>query len=247
MKMSLNVEKRFVECCDKYAGSKLILSGPALTELLRLIANEPKIYTVLESAAKGFNFRKEFESAQIRTSAGYTLRLPQNKFALIALVASILYSIDNGSISILDFLEKFFPNPDGVKEAFPLMGKSLIEPFRDAVISVMRGEAVKEEETNALNALNDEPSVKIPDGVVVQGGMILRSMNKLIMEDGSIESYIKNEYLEIIDGAIHSLEVKDVKLVRAFYVAMRHVFANMRVMQARLRELEACYKLYLIM
>ena len=245
--MSETVEKKFIACCDKYASSKLILSGQVLGELLRLIANEPELYAVLETSAKGFNFRQEFESAQIKTNMGYMLRLPQNKHALIALVASILYSIDSNSISVLDFLEKFYPSPDGVKESFPLMAQGLIVPFKNAVVSVMRGEESRREEVEALDAINDEPSVKMPNGVVVQGGMILRSMNKLIIEDGSIESRIKNEYLEILDGAIHALEIKDVKLVRSFYTAMRYVFADRRALSARLRELESCYRLYLIM
>ncbi len=245
--MSDTVQKRFAEACDKYASSKLILADRALSELLRLIANEPDVYGVLETAAKDFHFRQEFESAQIQTASGYQLRLPQNRYALIALVASILYSFDNGSISVLDFLEKFFPTDDGVKASFPVFTEEVIIPFRDAVISVMNGEEVRREDSATLNALNDEPSIVMPDGVVVHGGMILRSMNKLIIEDGSIESAIKNAYLDILDGAIHALEIKDVKLVRSFFVAMCFVFEDMRAMQARLKELESCYHLYMIM
>ncbi|MBQ2714711.1 MAG: hypothetical protein IJF76_03680 [Clostridia bacterium] len=245
--MSAMVEKKFIACCDKYASSKLILSGPILGELLRLIANEPELYAVLETSAKDFNFRKEFESAQIKTNSGYMIRLPQNKRALIALVASILYSFDNNSISILDFLDKFFPSTDGVKESYPVFAREIVIPFRDAVVSVLRGEASQGVEVETLEAINEEPAVRMPNGVVVQGGMILRSMNKLVMEDGSIESRIKNEYLEIIDGAIHALEIKDVKMVRSFFIAMRYVFADRRALQARLRELLSCYKLYMIM
>ena len=245
--MSETVIRNFAEACDKYASSKLILADRALGELLRLIANEPDVYAVLESSAKGFHFRQEFESAQIKTATGYQLRLPQSKHALIALVASILYSFDNGSISVLDFLEKFYPHPDGVKESFPVFTKEIVIPFRDAVISVMKGGAIKEEKSTALNGYHDMPTPIMPDGVVVQGGMILRSMNKLIIENGSIESTIKNAYLEIIDGAIHALEIKDIKLVKSFFMAMCFVFEDMRALQSRLKELESCYRLYMIM
>ena len=51
--MSEKVEKKFVECCNRYASSKLILSGQVLGELLCLIANEPELYAVLETSAKG--------------------------------------------------------------------------------------------------------------------------------------------------------------------------------------------------
>ena len=242
--MSIRVESKFISCCDQYASSKLILSNQALTQLLRLIASENELFSVLEKCAKGFNFKEEFQNAQINTGSGYVFRLPSNKKALVALVASLLYSFDNGSISILDFLEKFYPHADGVKDSFPLMTKAIIIPFRDAVIGIIRGE---EEESEEEIVEEVESVEKVPDGAVANGSTILRSLSKLVLEDGSLERDIKAKLLDVIDGALHSLEIRDVKLIRSFYTALTIIFEGERKAQAKLNDLYSCYKIYLVL
>lgn len=242
--MSLRVESKFVSACDSYANSKLILSNQALTSLLRLIAGENELFAVLEKCARDFNFKEEFQNAQINTGAGYVFRLPGSKKALVALVASLLYSFDNGSISILDFLEKFYPHADGVKDSFPLMTKAIIIPFRDAVLGLLRGE---EEEVEELTLDVEEKIERVPEGAVVHGSTILRSMSKLVLEDGSIEGSLKTKYLEIIDGALQALEIRDLKLIRSFFTALNLIFDGNRKAMAKVSDLYSCYKLYLLL
>lgn len=242
--MSLRVESKFVSFCDQYVNSKLILSNQALTSLLRLIASENELFAILEKCAKDFNFKEEFQNAQINTGTGYFFRLPGNKKALIALVASLLYSFDNGSISVLDFLEKFFPHADGVKDSFPIMTKAVIIPFRDAVVGMLRGE---EEQVEELVPEIQEKEERVPEGAVVHGSTILRSLSKLILEDGSIEKEVKLKCLEVLDGALHALEIKDAKLIRSFYSALTIIFEGERKAMAKLDDLYSCYKLYLIL
>lgn len=242
--MSLRVESKFVSFCDSYANSKLILSNQALTQLLRLIASENELFSVLEKCAKDFNFKEEFQNAQINTGTGYIFRLPGSKKALVALVASLLYSFDNGSISVLDFLEKFYPHADGVKDSFPLMTKAIILPFRDAVLGIMRGEQEEEIEVTAEEV---EKVERVPDGAVVHGSTILRSLSKLVLEDGSIDREMKGKYLEILDGALHALEIKDAKLIKSHFTALTLILGAHRNAFTKLRDLESCYKLYLVL
>lgn len=242
--MSLRVENKFVSFCEQYANCKLILSNQALTSLLRLVASENELFGVLETCAKDFNFKEEFKNAQIDTGAGHAFRLPGSKKALVALVASLLYSFDNGSISILDFLEKFYPHADGVKSSFPLMTKAIILPFRDAVLSMLRGE---EEQVEEFIPEAQEKEERVPEGAVVHGSTILRSLSKLILEDGSIDRDTKAKFLDVVDGALHALEIKDGKLIRSFFTALNIIFIDDRKAMAKLNDLYSCYKLYLIL
>ena len=242
--MSMQVENKFINCCNQYVNSKLILSNQALTSLLRLIASENELFAVLEKCARNFNFKEEFQNAQINTGTGYVFRLPSSKKALVALVASLLYSFDNNSISILDFLEKFYPHADGVKDSYPIMARAIVIPFRDAVVGMLRGEEEQVEDVVIQTEVNDE---RVPDGAVVHGSTILRSLSKLVLEDGSLEKEVKIKLLEVIDGSLHALEIKDAKLIRSFYTALTIIFEGERKAIAKLNDLYSCYKLYLIL
>lgn len=236
------IERKFADCCNRYASSKLILSTQPLQDLLKLLAGEKEIFSIIESSAKDFDFNAEFENAQIQTSTGFTLRLPKSQKALLAFVTTLLYSFDNGSISILDFLEKFYPTEDGVKSSFPLMCRAIVIPFRDTMISALRGEVEKEEEIEEVV----EKVSAVPDGAVAQGGRALRAIAKSILEEGSLTSKEKNELLTITDGALHALEIRDVKLVQSFLVALRLVLVELKGASAKLKDFESALKLYLI-
>lgn len=236
------IERKFADCCNRYASSKLILSTQPLQDLLKLLAGEKEIFSIIESSAKDFDFNEEFETAQIQTSTGFSLRLPKSQKALIAFVTTLLYSFDNGSISILDFLEKFYPTEDGVKSSFPLMCRAVVIPFRDTMISALRGEVEKEEEIEEVV----EKVSAVPDGAVAQGGRALRAIAKSILEEGSLTSKEKNELLTVTDGALHALEIRDIKLVQSFLVALRLLLEDIKGASAKLKDFESALKLYLI-
>lgn len=242
--MSERVEKRFINCCNAYMTSKLILSTQPLQDLLKLLAGERELFSVIESSAKDFDFNEEFASAQIETGSGAVLRLPRTNKALIAFVTTLLYSFDNGSISVLDFLEKFYPTEEGVKASFPVMCKAVILPFREAMLAQLRGEA-EEEEPEPEEIVQEKPS-PVPEGAVAQGGRALRALAKTILEDGSLTSSEKNDLLTVTDGALHALEIREVKLVKAFFVSLTILLKNVRGASQRLRDFESALKLYMI-
>ncbi len=243
--MSAVLERKFYDCCNKYASSKLILSTQPLQELLKLLAGDKELFRVIESSAKDFNFKEEFECAQIVTSSGSVLRLPKSQKTLIAFVTTLLYSFDSGNINLLDFLDTFYHTEEGVKASFPLMCNAVVIPFRDAVISALRGEYEEESALESEEIVEKEPA--IPDGAVAQGGRALRALAKSILEDGSLTSQEKNEYLSVADGALHALEIRDTKLVKAFNVALKHVLKNVKGAPARLKDFESALRLYLIL
>ena len=238
------IERKFVDCCNKYASSKLILSTQPLQDLLKVLAGEREIFSIIESSAKDFDFNEEFENAQIETSTGFMLRLPSSPKALIAFVTTLLYSFDNGSLSVLDFLEKFYPTEDGVKSSFPLMCKAVVIPYRDTIVSALRGEMSEEVESVEEEVV--EKVSAVPDGAVAQGGRALRSLAKSILEDGSLTSQEKNDLLTVTDGALHALEIREVKLVKSFFVALSVLLKGMKKESAKLKDFESALKLYLV-
>lgn len=242
--MSARVEQRFVDCCNRYISSKLILSTQPLQDLLKLLASEKELFAIIENAAKDFDFKEEYENAKIETSTGSVLRLPRSGKALIAFVTTLLYSFDSGSISVLDFLEKFYPSEEGVKGSFPIMCQAVIVPYRDIMVSALHGEQEEEEVLEAEEIVEKEPS--IPDGAVAQGGRALRALAKSILEDGSLTSQEKNDLLTVTDSALYALEIRDRKMVKAFNVALKHLLADVKGAPARLKDFESALKLYLI-
>ena len=241
--MSELVQKKFSDYCNKYASSKLILSTQPLQDLLKLLASEREIFAVIENSAKDFDFNAEFSNAQIETSTGSVLRLPKSPKALVAFVTTLLYSFDNGSINMLDFLEKFYPTEDGVKGSFPLMCRAVVVPFRDMMISMLRGDVEEVEEEVVEDT--EKPSA-VPDGAVAQGGRALRALAKTVLEDRSLIAQEKNDLLTVIDGALHSLEARDAKLVKAFLVALTYLVEDVKGASARLKDFESALKLYLV-
>ncbi len=240
--MSELAQRKFIDYCNKYASSKLILSTQPLQDLLKLLASERDIFAMIESSAKDFDFNEEFSNAQIQTSTGTILRLPKSPKALVAFVTTLLYSFDNGSINVLDFLEKFYPTEEGVKGSFPLMCKAVIIPFRDTMISMLRGEAEEVEEE--IEEVQDKCAV--PDGAVAQGGRALRALAKTILEDRALTSQEKNDLLTVTDGALHALEIRDAKLVKSFLVALGYLVEDVKGASARLKDFESSLKLYLV-
>lgn len=243
--MSTLTERKFSDYCDKYASSKLILSTQPLQDLLKFIAGDREIFAVIENCAKDFNFKEEFECAQITTSTGSILRLPNSKKTLIAFVTTLLYSFDSGNINLLDFLEKFYHAEEGVKQSFPLMCKAMVIPYKNAVISALRGEREEEEGQEIEEVTEKLP--QIPDGAVAQGGRALRAFAKTILEDGSLTSQEKNDYLAVADGALHALEIRNTKLVKSFFVALKYIAEDIKGGQSRLKDFESALKLYFVL
>lgn len=241
--MSETVQRKFIDYCNKYASSKLILSTQPLQDLLKLLASEKDIFAMIESSAKDFDFNEEFSNAQIQTSTGTVLRLPKSPKALVAFVTTLLYSFDNGSINVLDFLEKFYPTEEGVKGSFPIMCKAIIIPFRDTMISMLRGEAEEIEEE--IEEVQEKASA-VPDGAVAQGGRALRALAKTILEDRALTSQEKNDLLTVTDGALHALEIRDAKLVKSFLIALGYLVEDVKGASARLKDFESSLKLYLV-
>ena len=241
--MSELVQRKFTDFCNKYASSKLILSTQPLQDLLKLLAGEREVFAVIESSAKDFDFNEEYSNAQIETSTGSVLRLPKSPKALVAFVTTLLYSFDNGSINMLDFLEKFYPTEEGVKGSFPLMCRAIIIPFRDTMISMLRGEVEEQEEVT--EEVQEKVSA-VPDGAVAQGGRALRALAKTVLEDRSLTAQEKNDLLTIIDGALHALEIRDAKLVKSFLVALNYLVEEVKGASARLKDFESALKLYLV-
>lgn len=120
--------KKFNDACEDFLQGKYILANLKIKGLLNTINNSNQLSDILDVALDEIDFNITF--SQSVTSEG--LVLPTEDKQVIGYCYHILYNINAGTISFLDFLNKYFSyNHDF--DQFKLFADTIIKPFKEAV------------------------------------------------------------------------------------------------------------------
>jgi|GEM_PF-4168698 len=236
-----NSSLALIRKCDALSSSKFLFSSRYITDLLRLIALDKEIFAISHDCMKGFDCKAEYNAAVIETGSRETIRLPSNNRRIVALVLYILYGFDNDNTTILPFLERFYPaaNPNA---SFETMSKSLIEPFKDALVDIIENGA----DISADYGEPDEQIVTVPDGAVHSIDNLVRNIHAKLASATDLEPAVKNDFAAIADGLYFAMTTKDVKLIKIVYLGFKYSLYFYRPLAREVKDVEASLKLFLI-
>ena len=122
--------KQFNLACEDFVAGKYILANIKVKALINSIHSSEKLTDLVSNALDGFDFSLAFKESV--TSEG--LALPHGDKNVIAYCFNILYNLDEGTITFLDFLSKYFASSKlSGGEEFKAFASTIIQPFNRAI------------------------------------------------------------------------------------------------------------------
>ena len=122
--------KQFNLACDDFIAGKYILADIKVKSLINSINQSEKLTDLVSACLDGFDFSVAMRESV--TPRG--LNLPQEDKQIVAYCFNVLYNLEQGSITFLDFLSKYFvSNKTTGGEEFNMFASTIIEPFKQAV------------------------------------------------------------------------------------------------------------------
>lgn len=242
--MSDRAVERLERSIDELISTKFILSVQAVSNLLRLIATEDRLFSAFSESLTGFDYEVEMQKACIETERGVSFHLPYGKMRIVALVTRLLYSFDAGEVNFVDFLEKHFEG-ESANSQYERFCRDVLVPYKEAFVAVLSGEyAIGSDDLPVEPEKKDNP---VPTGAVVQIEYIIREINAKIMDDNVLEKGEKENLLLLTDGINRALECRDQRLLKGLIVGLKYALSENGKFARRIKDIEACLKLYLVM
>lgn len=121
---------QFNTACEDLISGKYILANIKVKALINSINASEKLTDLVSTSLDGFDFGVAFRESV--TSNG--LVLPFEDKSIIAYCFNILYNLDEGTITFMDFLIKYFvSSKTSGGEEFKMFASTIIEPFKLAL------------------------------------------------------------------------------------------------------------------
>ena len=216
--------KQFNEACEDFISGKYILANIKIKELINSINSNVKLTDLVSGCIDGFDFNLTFRESV--SSNG--LQLPNEDKAIIAYCFNVLYNLDVGTISLLDFLNKYFSSNKMDSEEFRLFANTIINPFKKAI----NNEYFKTYEMTGSEDYQNNLYHKLAN---------VAEANITCIEDIKLKDIEKEELELLLNSIIEASEKNDKKLIYALMVGMEYfVKANKRAKDIYL-QLKDCF------
>lgn len=122
--------KQFNLACEDFIAGKYILANVKVKALMKSINESEKLTDLVSYCLDGFDFTIAFRESIVVGG----LQLPKDNKSIVAYCFNVLYNLDEGTITFLDFLNKYFvSSKTSGGEEFKLFTNTIIEPFKMAI------------------------------------------------------------------------------------------------------------------
>ncbi len=122
--------KQFNSACDDFIAGKYILANIKVKALLNTIHSSEKLTNMVSTCLDNFDFNTAFKESVITKG----LQLPLEDKNVIAYCFNVLYNLEVGTVTFLDFLNKYFASAEtSGGEEFNKFAITIIEPFKQAI------------------------------------------------------------------------------------------------------------------
>jgi len=199
--------KQFNTACDELVAGKYILANIKIKSLINSINNSEQLTTLVSSSLDNFDFNTTFRESVLPNKG---LRLPDGDKNVIAYCFNILYNLDAGTITFLDFLNKYFlSSQTNGGDEFKMFVNNIIAPFKQSLNNeysrVYDMTSTEDYQNNLYHKLMNVASVNINE------------IDTLRLKD------IEREELELLLNAIITASSKnDKKLIYAIMVGLEY-------------------------
>lgn len=114
----------FLQACESLRNCKYVIAEQKIAAVLKSIADNKQLYSMFSVSLYGFNYKLVF--SECVNSGNFSL--PDDAKKAIALVFRILLDIDDGKISLQNFLEAYFYSVS-INESYARFCLEVIAPF----------------------------------------------------------------------------------------------------------------------
>lgn len=231
--------ENIINACRDLRDGKFIMSSANIERLLQCIVSSQDAYSYVLKCNELYKYGNELNIAV--QPNGFVM--PINKCRIIVLVTGLLrqfllFERKTGSnsdegIDFYMFLRKYYPSID-VDKSFSLFVDNVIFPYAKAFKGMF--EDISEEESDSENT--GEWVEKLSTSVKEQLYPCITNLNDKIVTANDIPMNKKKEYLLMIEGFNHVLEVGNTKMLKVMYIGLKNTLQDYRDVESHLKFIE---------
>ncbi len=227
----INQIKPFTDACDNMARSKFIMIDKRVGDVLKAIASNDTVFSIIKNCMINFNFDNEWKLATARINQ---LQAPSEEHRFIAFVFSILSRIDDKRISASTLLATYFSRTENTTGAYAEFCDYLIIGFKEAIINKLLSQnkivPLARQEANTLYA-NKELLSRL--------AFLSKDLKEYVQGLKKVKksSITKGELIEIINNLFVAIKNEHVAYIKAFVLAIKAGHGKDKEIERRLVEI----------
>ncbi|MFA5449536.1 MAG: hypothetical protein WC292_03755 [Clostridia bacterium] len=231
--------KKFNAAIDAFFSSRLIIVEGTIRSYLELVADESELLRIISESAKNNAYALEYKKAVSRDGVGGFLTIPSNRRQLITLVTGLLYEFDAKTLSVIDFVTRFFP-AETSHESYRLFCEKVIMPYADAFRYMLEGEPRELSEAIA----EELAIIPYPDKAKEDTDFWLYSLLDIVVGDNSSTEENRREYVAMIKGLLYVSETRNPMLIKTVWIGLKNTLGFRKPFMRELKEIEMILKSY---
>ena len=223
----------FIKSCDDMIKGKFIMADNKISKILEAIANNEKLYNLINRSINGYNFQKEYERIYKESENGL-FEVSKDTKKNIAFVMCLFVEVDQHRIKFYDFVNKFFKNAGAGNEYEDFVEK-MLKPFKEGVIMQYNMENIVEETKEEYIPTKEEKTIY--DDIIEQ----LKIIKNEVAFTNKISPKKKEEINIYLVGCIEAVKYKNKKLISALITALDKEIKNQKVLKESYNKLISLY------
>ena len=223
----------FNNAVNAFYSSRLIIVDRTISAFLSEIVANSELFNVLTDCTRATNFQAEFNKAITRDGFGMSFVLPHNKRHLVALITGLLFEFDKKSLSIVEFVTKFYPQESSHASYMAFCDK-VITPYADAYRYMLAPAEVEEEVV-----VEDKPVELLPEKVAEDCDYWLRQMLDTIAGDNAMGEITRKDGTSLVKGLLYVLETLNPLLIKLVWLGLKNTLGNQQSVLRALKEVQS--------
>lgn len=216
---------QFNKACEEFINGKYILANIKIKALINEINNSSQLTDLVSGCLDGFDFATTWRESV--TSQG--LILPNDDKSIVGYCFNVLYNLDQGTITLLDLLNKYFSSSKlSGGEEFKLFANTIVEPFKTAINKLYN--------STYVNTETHEYQSNVYHKLIGVADVNLNSIDEIKLKD------IEREELQLLLNAIKDASEKsNQKLVYAIMVGIDYFTKHNKRARSIYLQLQDCF------
>ena len=165
-------------------------------------------------------------------------RLPKNPKTLVQLVSNMLVEFDAGSMDLVTFSSKYYPQ-ETKQASFEQFCTKVIEPFKLALVSLVV-EGIDEEPKSVERTVEFASS-----GLHQQTEYLLVNIYNTV-QDAEITLDERADYMVMLEGFAAALDARDSLMIKAIWLGLRKALTAQRLCKKEVEKVDEVLRMYLV-
>lgn len=222
------------ELTSRLTAAKLLVLDKEISEFLSAVAKNAAITNLLMECNRNYYFDLDWQ----RFFSQKNFALPSNKRQLVAFVFGLLYKFDIKEISSINTLSAFYPQINDLQKAYQTFCAEVIFPMQEAVIALLKGEPISEDELQTQTRTLDKMNEDVSEWINILMG------NIQACDAFSETRYGERELFVMLKGLQELLERNQNNLLRPYWQGLKNTFSKYKLDYNEIYEIEKLFKLY---